>query len=189
MPDGFRLLATPWWVNLLILVPVLSYWLWRRTGLALTGRILAAGTVFGLAFGFVESAVVVYLRAAIGLVPTPADSTPPPLLLDDIPRHLLATEMVREAATILMLVSVALLAARKTPERWAVFLYVFALWDLAYYAGLRLVIGWPSSLLTDDILFLLPSPWISDVWFPVLVSSVTVLAVLLANRGGPGTPR
>lgn len=62
------------------------------------------------------------------------------------------------------------------------FLYVFALWDLSYYAGLRATIGWPPSLLTDDVLFLIPGPWISQVLYPVLVSGLTALAVLGARR-------
>lgn len=38
------------------------------------------------------------------------------------------------------------------------------------------------SLLTDDVLFLIRGPWISQVWHPLVVSGLTVLAVLLAPR-------
>jgi len=179
---SFRLLAEPLWVNLLVLVPPVSFYFWRRTGLALPGRTLALGAMFGVAFGFVEAAVVVYLRAAIGLVAGPASAVESTMPLQHIPPSLLAIEVAREAATIVMLVAVALVATHRVRERWAMFLFVFALWDLGYYAGLRATVGWPSSLLEDDILFLIPVPWISDVWYPVLVSSLTVLAVLLASR-------
>lgn len=177
MPGDFHPFARPWWVNLLVLVPFASWYLWRRTGLALERRTLIAGALLGLSFGFVEAAVVVYLRAATALLPAAA---PPPhqLVLLEMPARLLAIEVVREAATMVMLVAIALLGARRARERWAVFLYVFALWDLGYYAGLRGTIGWPASLLADDVLFLIPVPWISQVWYPVLVSGLTVLAVL-----------
>jgi hypothetical protein len=59
---------------------------------------------------------------------------------------------------------------------------MFAFWDIFYYAGLWLIIRWPSSLLTQDVLFLIPTPWIAPVWFPILVSLLAIAAVLLANR-------
>ena len=62
-------LATPWWVNLLALVPVAAYISWRNGKLSLDKTTLASALAFGLAFGFVEASVVVYLRAAIGLLP------------------------------------------------------------------------------------------------------------------------
>jgi len=179
MADAFRLLATPWWVNLAIVVPLVSLYSWRRRGLALAPRTLVVGAAFGIAFGLVEAAGVVYLRAAIGLYP--ADGVQQDLALLEIPRALLWIEVLREAATIVMLISIALLAAQRARERWAMFLYVFAIWDLAYYAGLRATVGWPPSLVTDDVLFLIPVPWISDVWFPVLVSVLSLLAVLYAS--------
>ena len=180
--NTFRALATPLWVNLLILAPLVSFYFWRRTGLALSRGTLGLAAAFGVAFGFVEAAVVVYLRSAIGLVPL--GNVKSPLPLQDFPHQLLAIEVAREAATIVMLVALAFLTARRARERWAMFLYVFALWDVAYYAGLWVTIGWPSSLLADDILFLIPVPWISNVWYPLLVSGLSVVAVLLASRVG-----
>lgn len=178
--SGFRLFADPWWVNLLVLVPSVSFYFWRRTGLAIERSTLALAAVLGIAFGFVEAAVVIYLRGAIGLVPAPGAAIEQ-VSVQDIPSNLLAIEVVREAATIAMLVAIAFLSARRATERWAMFLYVFALWDLSYYAGLWATIDWPPSLLTDDILFLIPVPWISQVWYPVAVSGLSVLAVVFAS--------
>ena len=76
-----------------------------------------------------------------------------------------------------MLISVALLAARNAKERWACFLWAFAAWDLTYYAGLWATLGWPASLLSLDLLFLIPVPWVSQVWFPVLVSGLSLVGV------------
>ena len=173
-------MAEPWWVNLLILVPVLSFYFWRRGGLAIRAGDLAAAAAFGAAFGFVEAAVVAYLQAAIGLSPATAD----PLTVPQIPPHLLRIEVTREAATIVMLLAVAFLAAQRSRERWALFLYMFALWDLVYYAGLRVLTGWPTSLLSVDVLFLIPVPWVAAVWYPVLVSTLSVFAVLVCSRTG-----
>jgi hypothetical protein len=191
----FRLFASPWWVNLLPLVPLLAYGWWRRRGLELSPGQLLLAALFATAFGFVEGAVVVYLRAAVGLLPgyqgTLADVArlssglyQQTQSVRQLPPSLLAVELVREAATLLMLVSVALLAARTFRERCALFLWCFAIWDLAYYGSLWATVRWPASVRDTDVLFLIPVPWLSQVWFPVLVSLLALLAVLLARRKG-----
>jgi hypothetical protein len=76
------------------------------------------------------------------------------------------------------------LIGRTLRDRLAAFLWVFALWDITYYVTLHAAIGWPSSLTSPDVLFLVPVPWIAQIWYPVLVSALTVAAVLLARRGG-----
>ena len=176
----------------MILVPAAAYFLWRRRGLQLAWRQILTLTAFALAFGFVEGAVVVYLQAAAGLRPgynagTLADvrrlSTTYRQVqsLNQFPQALLSIEVVREAATMMMLVSVAMLAASRTRERWASFLWAFAVWDIAYYAGLWATVRWPSSLTDLDVLFLIPVPWIAQVWYPLLVSALTLLAVALSK--------
>jgi hypothetical protein len=190
----FQLFAHPWWVNLLILVPVVMYFLWRRGGLALSLRRKLLIAAFALAFGFVESAVVVYLRAAIGDLPgyhgTLADvrhmaATHDPAQSSSsvaFPQSLLTVEVLREAATMVMLISLALLAAPRKRERWAAFLWAFAIWDITYYGGLWAMVGWPPSIQEIDVLFLIPQPWIAQVWYPLLVSALTVLAVAISRE-------
>ena len=189
----FQLAAQPWWVNLLILVPVLAYLGWRQWGLDLSRQQLIYSAIFGVAFGFVEAAVVVYLRAAAGLLPGYSGT------LDDVrrlssgvyqqaeavgqlPQSLLKVEVFREAATLFVLVSVALLAAHRRRERFAVFLWVFAIWDVSYYAGLWATVRWPESLATPDVLFLIPEPWLAQVWFPITISVLAMVAVVLGRR-------
>lgn len=195
--DPFRLFASPWWVNLLLLLPLLACLWWRRRGLELTRQQLAVAALFGIAFGFVEAAVVIYLRAAVGLLPGYGGTLADVARLSAglyrqaqsvrlLPPSLLRVEILREAATLLMLLSVALLAARRFRERCAVFLWVFALWDLSYYAGLWATVRWPASVRDTDILFLIPQPWIAQVWFPLVVSLLALLAVLLARQAGAG---
>jgi hypothetical protein len=186
-----QLFAQPWWVNLLIVIPF-SAVLLRRKGLHLSWRQLGAATLFAAAFGFVEAAVVVYLRAAIGLLPgfrgTLHDVIGSAKQFYELapsaqlPQSLLAVELIRESATMLMLIAVAVLSAPRVRERWAMFLWNFAIWDLTYYVFLFATIRWPGSLRDLDILFLIPSPWISQVWFPCLVSGLTILAIALSRK-------
>src|SRR6516164_4522643 len=64
-----------------------------------------------------------------------------------------------------------------------VFLWAFSIWDIAYYASLWATIGWPQSIKDGDVLFLIPEPWFAPVWFPLMVSALTALTVLLARTG------
>lgn len=184
----FQLLAQPWWVNLLILIPVLAAVQFARCRPELGAGKLLASALFALGFGFVEAVVVVYIRGALlhlGASEAAINDTaqltamlahPTPEML-----RLFRIEALREAATMLMLVSVAVLAAPRARERWATFLWCFAIWDLTYYAGLWATLRWPASLLDLDVLFLIPVPWVSQVWFPVVVSGATAIVVLISS--------
>jgi len=188
----FQLWAEPWWVNLLILIPLAAIFSFKRAGRLLSGQQLIVITLFAAAFGFVEASVVVYLRAAIGLLPgyagSLADVQRSPEIyqqaksISQFPQSLMTIEVYREAATMIMLATVALLAATTTRERWAAFLWAFAFWDLLYYVGLWTTIRWPTSFKDLDVLFLVPVPWIAQVWFPVLVSLLTLLVIALCRR-------
>ena len=145
---NFRLLAHPWWVNLLHLVPLVATFLFRREKPQLTSRELLTSVMFALSFGFVEGAVAIYLGVAVGLLSGHAgpladvarlsadlhgQQSPP---LNNLPPSLLWVEVLREAASMLMLLSVAILAQHNRRERFAIFLWIFALWDMGYYVAL-----------------------------------------------------
>ena len=105
----------------------------------LNWRQLTALAIFAAAFGFAEAAVVVYLRAAVGLLPdyqgtlsqlqNSSKGYHQEQSISQFPQSLLTIEMYREAATMVMLITVAFLTALRTSARWAAFLWVFALWD------------------------------------------------------------
>jgi hypothetical protein len=182
-------MAHPWWVNLLIAVPIISYLFWRREPLLITRAHLLASGLFAASFGVLEGTVVVYLRAVLAAAAGYGASlfavaqfsrnfNPAMLESAVLPISLLKVEVCREAATMIMLVTVALLGAHTPRGRWAIFLWTFAIWDLTYYVTLCATIRWPSSLTALDVLFLIPIPWISPVWFPLLVSTLCIAAVL-----------
>lgn len=102
-------------------------------------------------------------------------------VLARLPDFLSQAEVAREASTMLILVAVSLLAASSLLERWAMFLWMFAFWDIFYYEGLWLMIGWPPSFFTPDVLFLIPTAWVAQVWFPLLVSLLALAAVAIAG--------
>lgn len=122
---------------------------------------------FSIAMGFLEAAVVVYLR----LLFYPTGFQFPLVPLD---ARTSIVEIFREAATIVMLVGVGALAGKNLQQRVAFFLLAFAVWDLFYYVFLKVVLNWPSSWLTWDILFLIPAPWVGPV-LSVVIACITMI--------------
>ena len=129
----------------------------------MTSRRAVFISLFAVSMGFLEAAVVVYLR----LLYYPEGFVFP---LIQLPLWVGVVELVREAATLIMLWSVAMLAGRTGWERFGWFSVLFGIWDIVYYLGLWLALRWPSSLLTWDILFLIPLIWVGPVLAPVLIS-------------------
>lgn len=123
--------------------------------------------VFSISMAFVEAGVVVYLR---DLYYPEGFSLP----LKMITERNLIVELGREAATIFMLISVAALCGKRFWEKFSYFIICFGIWDICYYLWLKVAIGWPSSLLDWDILFLIPLPWIGPVIAPVTVSIMMI---------------
>jgi hypothetical protein len=130
--------------------------------------------IFGLAMAHFEGVVVVYLRKAIRMPDTDGNKE----AVENVPPKYLKIEISREAATIVMLVMIALVAGTTWTEWIIFFLWTFAFWDLFYYLSLYILIKWPPSLRTTDVLFLIPVPWIAPVWFPVAVSSGTIVTII-----------
>jgi hypothetical protein len=138
--------------------------------------------LFGISFGYVEASVVAYLNALYEplrqrIHPGRTSSDIFPILpLDELkaadPQYLrlLKVEVVRESATLAMLAAAAFLVGRSGAQWLAAFLIAFGAWDLSFYAFLKLLLHWPDSWLTWDLLFLIPVPWAAPVLAPVLVS-------------------
>jgi hypothetical protein len=139
------------------------------------GRRLRWLTIYAVAMAYVESAVVVYLRAIY--YPHGFDF---PLTV--MPPGMVAIEIGREAATLIMLLGVAALAGADRWEWFLAFCLSFGVWDIFYYAWLWMFVRWPPSLFTWDLLFLIPVPWIGPVLAPALVSGALVVGSLLMLR-------
>jgi hypothetical protein len=138
-------------------------------------RTILLVTSFAVAFAFVESSVVVYLRQI--LYP---EGFAFPLKLATLSQA--AVEAVREFATLIMLVLVGIIAGKTRWQRFSFFLIGFGVWDIFYYVWLKLILDWPSSAFDWDILFLIPLPWIGPVIAPVVVSLMMIAGGWLVLR-------
>ena len=149
-------------------------------------RRLVPVALFAVAFACAEAAVVLYLRRLVGVVEPWLD----PGIFDPT---IAVIEVAREAATLMMLAALGWACGRNAQTRVAFFAVAFGLWDILYYVWLKLFLGWPASILTPDILFLIPLPWWGPVLTPVLIALLFVAAgsatIALDERGGVVRPR
>jgi hypothetical protein len=137
-------------------------------------------SIFAIAFGFLEAIVVVYLR----LLYYPEGFTFPLILAHT---GIYAVEIIREISTLLMLVATGMLAGKNALQRFAWFLYAFAIWDICYYAALKFFLDWPPSLLTWDVLFLIPVVWVGPVLAPLICSVIMIgFTVVVIESGSKG---
>ena len=132
-------------------------------------------TVFSIAMGYLETAVVIYLRTLL----YPGDF---PFPLSPVRADIAVVEFWREVATILMLAGAGVIAGKNNLQRFAYFLFCFAVWDIFYYVFLKVLIDWPATLLDWDILFLVPVPWVGPVLAPCIVALTMIAFAMIVVR-------
>jgi hypothetical protein len=144
---------------------------------------------FAVAFAWVEGAIVVYLReiyfGGSFSFPVVMEWREGELVVD----HLMRIEFGREIATILMLVAVGWAAGRTSWQRFCFFIIGFGIWDIFFYIWLRVMVRWPESLMTWDLLFFVPLPWVGPVITPALIAlAMTVAGSLIIYFEEKGYP-
>jgi hypothetical protein len=137
-------------------------------------------SLFAIAMGYLETSVVVYLRKLY----FPTGLKFPPTKIDSSTG---VVEFWREMATIVMLLGAGMIAGRNRNEKFAWFIYCFAIWDIFYYVFLRMLLGWPESLMDWDVLFLIPVPWFGPVLAPCIIAismiTMAMIIVVMEEKG------
>ncbi len=131
---------------------------------------------FAMAMAWLEAASVLYIRTLVGRI-EPYQANPLPINgpLGDV-------ELWREAATLVMIATLGVLAGRTWRHRAGYAAIVFGTWDIFYYVFLHVISGWPKTLVDWDILFLLPLPWWGPVIAPVSIAAVLMIWGTLATQ-------
>ena len=145
-------------------------------------RVWFVVVLFAVGMAWVEAASVYYLRVLVDRV-VPYQANPLP-----VAGALGLVEMVREAATLVMLLTVGMLAGRTWPTRLGYTAIAFGVWDILYYVFLVVMTGWPTSLFDWDILFLLPLPWWGPVLAPVSIAVLMVVLGTFVTQSADGPP-
>ena len=140
--------------------------------------------IFAAAMAWVEAAVVFYLRTMINRI-EPYQPDPFPAI-----GGFGNVELARELATLVMLFTVGLLAGKTWRSRLGYAAIAFGVWDIFYYVFLKVMCGWPHSLLNWDILFLIPLPWWGPVLAPISIALLLIAWGTLASQmTGPNSAR
>jgi hypothetical protein len=129
-------------------------------------------SLFAIAMGYLETSVVVYLRKLY----FPTGFTFP---LKSVDSNIGLVEFFRELATILMLVGAGVMSGRNRNEKFAWFIFCFAVWDIFYYVFLKVLLGWPDTIMDWDVLFLIPVPWVGPVLAPCIIACSMILMAMI----------
>jgi hypothetical protein len=139
---------------------------------------------FAIAMACMESASVFYIRALVDRIePYQADPLPEAAMNGALG----TVELWREASTLVMIATVGMLAGRTWRRRLGYAAIAFGAWDIFYYVFLRLMTGWPRTLLDWDILFLLPLPWWGPVLAPVSIALLMIVWGTLTTQSRDDT--
>ncbi len=139
--------------------------------------------IFAIAMAWMESATVTYLRTLVGRI-DPYQARPLPISVG-----LGQAEVVREAATLIMLFTAGWLAGRSWRSRLGYMLIAFGVWDIFYYVFLAVISGWPHSIMDWDVLFLIPLPWWGPVIAPCLIAALMIIGgTLVSQHDQPDRP-
>jgi hypothetical protein len=136
---------------------------------------------FAIAMAWVEAASVFYIRTLVDRV-EPYQANPLPQ--STMNGALGNVELWREAATLGMIAALGVLAGRTWRRRAGYAALAFGAWDIFYYIFLRIISGWPRTVMDWDILFLLPLPWWGPVLAPVSIALMMILWGTLATQSG-----
>jgi hypothetical protein len=136
--------------------------------------------LFSILLSYFEASVVVYLR---GIYYPEGFSFP---LIKIRSLHFF-TELVREIVALLLILLFSLQLGKGSWKKTLFyFLFIFGVWDIFYYFWLFVILGWPDSLLTWDVLYLIPVPWVAPVLAPILVSLLftsTIVFIIALEKG------
>ena len=132
-------------------------------------------SIFSIAMAYLEAAIVVYLRRLFGI----GDLF---LQVPPFDPQIAVIELGRELATLIMLLAIGWIAGHNIQSRLSFTFIAFGVWDIFYYVWLNIFIGWPTSLLDPDLLFLIPLPWWGPVLSPVLISILMITGGMAVLR-------
>jgi len=187
----------PWWVNLAMAVPVgVCFWWWVRGKPAFSKRSLIFLALIGFGFAVLELGAALCIRTVVGMflgyggtwsgilalgkaIPDEA------ILLHALPANLFLVEFVRQFTAAAIVLALSFLSTHSWSGRAAVFFWTMSMKCLGYYLLTALTLGWPPSLATPIVLFLVPVPWLAPVWVPLAASALVILTLLFRPRKIP----
>ncbi len=148
-------------------------------------------TVCACAIAYGDSIVEIYLRQLLPLSEWQTHVKDVPTLVKFFTAHQVYwTEQTRQISMLVLMLGISFITGVSIRQRLGFFLWSFAVGLLFRYLSLYLLIKWPGSLDTWDVLFLIPSPWVTPVYVPVIVSLAMIMcAIFLVREEGKASAR
>ncbi len=153
---------------------------------------IASLVIISIAMGFLNTVAAFYLRQVynaktllpptgiskrdvifnVGDVTVLNNAVTLKILVDS---SLLVAEEIRQVATVALLIAFVYLLGKDMLDRIGLFIFIGGLSSLLYYLFLFGFTNWPNSLLSKDIIALVPNPIIVPTYIPLVLSVMSLI--------------
>ena len=152
-----------------------------RRGMTVLSYLIAL-TALCVALGYVDAVATFYVRGTLEVAQEGGDFAR--ASVEAMPARTVALEQTRQAATVLVLITVAVVAGRNALQQWGTFAFTLGSWQVLRYAAIRTITNWPESLSSTDALVLTPRPLYAPVWMALAGGlALAALGVTLVRAG------
>lgn len=143
---------------------------------------LIALTALCIAIAYVDAVATFYVRGMQQIAQHGGDFAQ--AVTEAMPPRIVTLEQTRQAATVLVLVTVAVVAGRNLQQQFGTAFFALGGWIVLRYAAIRTITDWPTALTDVDTVIFLPDPVYAPVWMPIVIGlGVAAIGVTLV-RGG-----
>lgn len=104
--------------------------------------------------------------------------------VQEMPQRIISLELTRQAAFVLVLLTVAIVAGRNGLQQAGSFIFCVGAWIVLRYIAIRALTDWPASLVELDAVIFLPEPLYAPIWMTLILGlALGATGVLLIRSG------
>jgi hypothetical protein len=135
-----------------------------------------------IAIGYVDAVATFYVRGMLEVSQEGGNFAQ--AVTEAMPPRIVALEQTRQAATVLVLVAMAIVAGRNLQQQFGTAFYALGGWIVLRYAAIRTITDWPAGLADIDTVLYLPHAVYAPVWMPIVIGlGVAAIGVTLIRAG------
>jgi len=143
---------------------------------------LIALTALCIAIGYVDAVATFYVRGMLQVAQEGGGFAQ--AVTEAMPPRIVALEQTRQAATVLVLVTVAIVAGRNLHQQFGTAFFALGGWTVCRYIAMRTITDWPGALTDVDTVLYLPHAVYAPVWMPIVIAlGVMAIGATLVRAG------
>lgn len=121
-----------------------------------------------IAAGYVDAVATFYVRGMLQVAQEGGGFAQ--AVTEAMPPRIVALEQTRQAATLLVLVAVGIVAGRNLHQQFGTAFFAIGGWIVFRYVAIRTITDWPAALTDVDTVLYLPHAVYAPVWMPIVIA-------------------